>query len=352
MAGPTQVFCLLRKGPLLLSGSQDSTIRLWDVHSGAQLDCWTRHTSWVSCLCADELHANSICSGGARTRLRGATAAPARTARGYRLHGAAGAPGVRFVDPALLRQHVPHAAAPRPIRARGGCAREPRDGRQPTDQPHRRRRARRLVCARARAGHDGTIRFWDLERRQQSQTIDFEGACAVHGSVDTDGAPGGQRYILTMQPFDERSMLVGSMDKTIRLLDLRTGLVSGAMRGHSSYVSCLLSLPGGVELLSASGDSQIRQWDLRTMSCVDIRSFHTDPVTCLRRRGSELISSSEVRAWPRRAAPRDVRGARHPCLTAVAPRRPSGTGAHCPPRAGREPQILGTERRAALARAR
>lgn len=201
-----EVFSIMRKGNVLFSGSQDSTIRLWDIHSGDVLDRWTQHTSWVSCLCDDRLRSNSILSGG----------------------------------------------------------------------------------------HDGTIRAWDTERRTQTSVLNFDAACALHGSSEGNG----QRYILTMQCLDESCLLVGTMDRTIRLLDLRTERVVAAMPGHNSYVSCLLA--NGPELYSASGDTQIRQWDLRTMRCVDIRSFHSAPVTCLKKRGTELISSSEdgtIKFW-------------------------------------------------------
>lgn len=60
----SEVFCALQKGPVLLSASQDCTIRLWDLKSTARLAVFREHQNWASCLCAEEARPGSVYSGG------------------------------------------------------------------------------------------------------------------------------------------------------------------------------------------------------------------------------------------------------------------------------------------------
>jgi len=202
-----EVFCLLRKGELLLTGSQDNTIRVWDVRSAEALARWTRHESWVSCLALDTQRPNTIFSGA----------------------------------------------------------------------------------------HDGTIRTWDLHKFESTSKINFDAVCTEHGYIE--GATGNHRYILSIEPMpvelSASTYLVGTMDRAVRLVDMRVAKVVGSLCGHDSYVSCLLPIEGTAEIVTGSGDTRIRYWDARTMRCTDMLSFHTAPVTCLKRRDGELISSSE-----------------------------------------------------------
>jgi len=55
----------------------------------------------------------------------------------------------------------------------------------------------------------------------------------------------------------------GSYDKTIRLLDTKTGESTKVLNGHTSYVHSLTVLRDGT-LASGSGDKTIRLWDTKT----------------------------------------------------------------------------------------
>lgn len=77
---------------------------------------------------------------------------------------------------------------------------------------------------------------------------------------------------------DGRHALSGSMDNTVRLLDLGTGKVVRTFSGHDGNVHAVAFSPDGRRILSGSFDHTVRLWDAASGRPVHILDAHLDAV--------------------------------------------------------------------------
>jgi len=120
---------------------------------------------------------------------------------------------------------------------------------------------RRAVSASA----DRTLRVWDLETGQCLRTLE--------GNAD-------QVNCVSVNP-DGRRAVSGSNDKTLRVWDLETGACLRTLEGHADYVNCVSVSPDGRRAVSASWDKTLRVWDLETGACLRTLEVHADQVNCV-----------------------------------------------------------------------
>ena len=81
---------------------------------------------------------------------------------------------------------------------------------------------------------------------------------------------------------DNRKIVSGSADKTLRLWDAETGALVSVMEGHLDEVSSVCFSPDGKKIASASKDKTVRVWDTRTGSALSTLTRHSDAVCFVR----------------------------------------------------------------------
>jgi len=273
--GSVTALCPLPDGRLA-SGSSDTTIRLWDVRTGAQT-AWFQlpsHLNVVSALCL--LPDGRLASGSWDHTIR-------------LLDVTTGAKAVR------LKGHIG--------RVNALCWLP--DGRL------------------ASGSHDKTIRLWDMTAgletaRLNGHTNNVSALCSL-----PDGRLASGSWDKTIRLWDVRAgtesrlkghtdsvnalcllsdgrLASGSWDTTIRLWDVTNGAESGRLVGHTGSVATLCQLPDG-RVASGSWDKTIRLWDVRTGTEIVLLEGHTDAVVSLHLLpDGRLASGSEdktIRLW-------------------------------------------------------
>ncbi len=79
---------------------------------------------------------------------------------------------------------------------------------------------------------------------------------------------------------DRQQMVSGSLDNTIRVWNLLTGECLRTLTGHTDSVTCVAVLPNG-QVVSGSRDKTLRVWDVLTGECLMTLNEHTDSVNCI-----------------------------------------------------------------------
>ncbi|KAM6959771.1 F-box/WD repeat-containing protein 7-like isoform 1-T1 [Tautogolabrus adspersus] len=230
------VWCSQMAVATVISGSTDRTLRVWDAESGECVHTLYGHTSTVRCM---HLHGNRIVSGSRDTTLRVWDVSTGRC------------------------EHVltGHVAAVRCVQYDG----------------------RRVVSG----GYDYMVKVWDPETEACLHTLQghtnrvyslqFDGVFVVSGSLDTsirvwDAETGGCIHTLTGHQsltsgmeLRDNVLVSGNADSTVRVWDVRTGQCIHTLQGpnkHQSAVTCLQFCRGLV--LSSSDDGTVKLWDLKT----------------------------------------------------------------------------------------
>lgn len=137
-------------------------------------------------------------------------------------------------------------------------------------------------------GNDNTARLWDAATGEPRQTIvghehvveccafapaaSYPHLAALAGLKKAPAATSSAEFLAT-----------GSRDKTIKLWDARGSLIK-TLVGHDNWVRALVFHPGGRYLLSVADDKTLRCWDLtQEGKCVKtLDDAHGHFVSCLR----------------------------------------------------------------------
>ena len=133
-------------------------------------------------------------------------------------------------------------------------------------------------------GDDRTIRLWDISQASNRMTSigheNYNISCAI-------APPASEQFLapLTKSKVLGGSSFVatGSRDKTIKIWD-SYGTCVLTLVGHDNWVNSVVFHPGGKYLLSVSDDRTLRCWDLSQEGrCVKtLQGIHDGFITCLK----------------------------------------------------------------------
>jgi WD40 repeat protein len=136
------------------------------------------------------------------------------------------------------------------------------------------------------ASDDNTLRVWDLETGQCLATLEGYSDWVLSVSISPDG----------------RRAVSGSTDKTLRVWNLDTGQCLATLEGHLDWVLSVSVTPDGRRAVSGSDDNTLRVWDLETGQCLRILKGHNYAVisVSVTPDGRRAISGSDdktLRVW-------------------------------------------------------
>ncbi|CAP61093.1 uncharacterized protein PODANS_3_630, partial [Podospora anserina S mat+] len=114
----------------------------------------------------------------------------------------------------------------------------------------------------ASGSDDHTIKIWNLETGSCQQTLE--------GHSDSV-------WSVVFSP-DSKWIASGSDDRTIKIWNLETGSCQQTLEGHSDSVRSVVFSPDSKWIASGSGDRTIKIWNLETGSCQQTLEGHSDSV--------------------------------------------------------------------------
>lgn len=170
---------------------------------------------------------------------------------------------------------------------------------------------------------DATLRVWDIEtgvcdhvlvgHLAAVRCVQFNGTLCVSGAYDylvkiwdvasetcLHTLEGHTNRVYSLQ-FDGIHIVSGSLDTSIRVWSAETGRLKHTLVGHQSLTSGM-QLRSNI-LVSGNADSTVKVWDINTGQCLQTLSGnnkHQSAVTCLQFNSNFVITSSDdgtVKLW-------------------------------------------------------
>lgn len=226
-------------GQLLVSGSSDKSIKLWDLSQGALLQTLTGHTGAIHAVIVHPNGRVVISASSDKTiRLWHLT-------KGQLLH--------TFTD----HTNWVNTLA---IGAKGQLL--------------------------ASGSDDQTIKVWNLKTGQLMHNLTGHSGPVHAVAISPDG----------------KTLISGSSDKSIRVWNLVNGTLALTLTRHSSRVNSVAISPNGLIAASGSDDGTVKLWELQTGQVLHTLTDHEDAVSgvAISVDGKYLVSGSHdntVRVW-------------------------------------------------------
>ncbi|KAN0075156.1 hypothetical protein V8E54_007767 [Elaphomyces granulatus] len=138
----------------------------------------------------------------------------------------------------------------------------------------------------ASGSRDSTVRVWDITTGQADQTLTGNSDVVTSVAFSPDG----------------KKVVSGSDDRTVRVWDITTGQADQTLTGHSNGVTSVAFSADGKKVVSGSHDSTVQVWDITTGQADQTLTGHSDAVTSVAfsQDGKKVVSGSydtTVRVW-------------------------------------------------------
>ncbi|KAK1865697.1 hypothetical protein I4F81_008223 [Pyropia yezoensis] len=238
----------------VVSGSDDKTLRVWDVEEGKQLAVLVGRTNLVTCVSVVDVPG---AAGGSGTVQRVVSGSFDKTLRVWDV--------TRDEELAVLEGHTDDVTCVFVVNVPGAA------GGGGTVQ--------RVVSA----SHDKTLRVWDVEEGKQLAVLEgHTGWVMCVCVVDVPGAAGGGGTV--------QRVVSGSGDKTLRVWDVEEGKQLAVLEGHTGWVMCVcvVDVPGAAggggtvqRVVSGSVDGTLRVWDVEEGKQLAVLEGHMGMVRCV-----------------------------------------------------------------------
>ncbi|MEU9192360.1 caspase family protein [Streptomyces hundungensis] len=245
----TVAFAELAGSPVLISGGDDRTVRIWDVRDHEQRGLFSGDMGWVRAVACMTLDGRSVVVCGTDSG----------HAHIWDLE--------REVELSVLIGHTHW------VRAVAGVEIEGR-------------------TAVVTGASDGTMCVWDPSVEARSRdVVGHAGGVNAVGAMSVDGCP---------------LAVSGGDDRTVRAWDIESGRQRGIIEGHTGFVRAVActELGGTPVVISGASDGTVRVWDLKSQRRRAVLTGHTDwvsSVACTQIRGRPVaVSGSDdctLRVW-------------------------------------------------------
>ncbi|MBK8921692.1 MAG: hypothetical protein IPM81_09285 [Saprospirales bacterium] len=138
---------------------------------------------------------------------------------------------------------------------------------------------------------NGSVRIWDLESRQCTDTLNLDKTGILERYFDAE------RLVLVFSPNDQQIALAAPSRTGIllQLWDIKRDTALGSFSGHSNPVSVISFQPDNRHMATGSEDGTVKLWNLSTSKCIQTFTGHTNTIRCLAfsSNGQWLASGSE-----------------------------------------------------------
>ena len=345
------VMCLQFDENVMITGSYDTTVKIWDIHTGEEIRTLTGHTSGIRCL---QFNENKLVTGSLDSTLKLWNWKTGQCLRTFPAHDD-GILSLHFTD-----RYVASGSRDKTVRVWDSIRKETFLLRGPRghtdwvncvkiDEP-----SRTLFSA----SDDCTVRIWDLDTKdcikifkghvgQVQQVlpmpVEFELEDRGPASCEKDDDAGSVHSLSRSpdhrrdsppckvpfwrnqpnRPAPPRYMLTGALDATIRLWDTHfnppqqqgsespsksvfdilptdpstnshTPRAQACVRTFFGHVEGIWSLSADhLRLISGGEDRMMKVWDPRTGKCERTFTGHHGPITCAWLSDSKVASGSE-----------------------------------------------------------
>ena len=298
------VMCLQFDDSVLITGSYDTTIKVWDLATGEEIRTLTGHTAGIRCLQFDD---SKLISGSLDNTVKIWDWRKGECIATHAVHSS-GIVGLHFDSPLLATGSMDKTIK---IWNFNDSSRFTLRGHTDWVNAVRVDAASRTVLS---ASDDCTVKLWDLDTKSCIKT--FEGHVGQVQQVvtlphefdfedtkvdESDGTSSitsvqshsqypqptsqptlesyGPGFSSCNRPMPPRYMLTGALDSTIRLWDTYT---SRCLRTYFGHVEGIWALGAdALRIVSGAEDRMVKVWDTRTGKCERTFTGHAGPISCL-----------------------------------------------------------------------